>query len=577
MGILENIRKEITLTLARAAEDARRAGRFTWRELPGFTVEAPRDSAHGNYASNLAMLLAQAEKVSPRQVAQALLEFIRLPAGYVARAEVAGPGFINFYLDPAWHYQALPEVATQDERYGYSDLGGGEYVQVEFVSANPTGLLHMGNARGAALGDTLANVLAAAGYNVQREFYINDAGNQIETFGRSLEARYLQLLGQDVPLPEDGYPGQDLVESMKNLIGQVRDKYLGVGPLLRREILVKYALKEKLSQMEKDLENFRVRYDNWFSEQTLHDNGEIERALKDLQDSGYLYEQEGALWFRSTLFGDEKDEVLVRSNGIPTYFAGDIAYHRDKFRRGFHRVINIWGADHHGHIARLKGAMSALGIDQGRLQVIIMQLVRLFKGGEPVRMSKRTGEFVTLRDLIDEVGVDVARYFFVMRSADSHLDFDLDLAKKQSNENPVYYVQYAHARICSILRQATAPSSGGAGSGGRPVSAGAVAGRGALSARVDYSLLRDPAELALIQKIAELPGEIAYAASHLEPHRLAFYANELATLFHGFYTTCRVLTGQPALSQARLALVDACRITLRNTLHILGVTAPEQM
>ncbi len=460
MGILENIRKEITLTLARAAEEARRAGRLTWRELPGFTVEVPRDSAHGNYASNLAMLLAQAEKASPRQVAQVLLEFIRLPAGYVARAEVAGPGFINFYLDPAWHYQALPEVATQDERYGYSDLGGGEYVQVEFVSANPTGLLHMGNARGAALGDTLANVLAAAGYNVQREFYINDAGNQIETFGRSLEARYLQLLGQDVPFPEDGYPGQDLVESMKNLIGQVRDKYLGVDPLLRREILVKYALKEKLSQMERDLENFRVRYDNWFSEQTLHDNGEIERALKDLQDSGYLYEQEGALWFRSTLFGDEKDEVLVRSNGIPTYFAGDIAYHRDKFRRGFDRVINIWGADHHGHVARLKGAMSALGIDPGRLQVIIMQLVRLFKGGEPVRMSKRTGEFVTLRDLIEEVGADAARYFFVMRSADSHLDFDLDLAKKQSNENPVYYVQYAHARICSILRQATAPSSG---------------------------------------------------------------------------------------------------------------------
>ena len=474
---------------------------------------------------------------------------------------MAGPGFINFYLDPAWHYQALPEVIGQDERYGCSDLGGGEYVQVEFVSANPTGLLHMGNARGAALGDTLANVLAAAGYNVQREFYINDAGNQIETFGRSLEARYLQLLGQDFPFPEDGYPGQDLAESMKNLIGQVRDKYLGIDPLLRREMLVKYALKEKLSQMESDLEDFRVRYDNWFSEQTLHDNGEIEQALKDLQASGYLYEQEGALWFRSTLFGDEKDEVLVRSNGIPTYFAGDIAYHRDKFRRGFDRVINIWGADHHGHVARLKGAMSAVGIDPGRLQVIIMQLVRLFKGGEPVRMSKRTGEFVTLRDLIDEVGVDAARYFFVMRSADSHLDFDLDLAKEQSNENPVYYVQYAHARICSILRQATAPSGTAAGSGEKP----------------DYSLLRDPAELALIQKIAELPGEIAYAASHLEPHRLAFYANELATLFHGFYTTCRVLSDQPALSQARLALIDACRITLRNTLYLLGVTAPEKM
>jgi arginyl-tRNA synthetase len=556
MGVLESIKSEIALSLARAAEEACRTGRLTCRELPTFAVEVPRDSAHGNFASNLALLLAQAEKASPRHIAQVLLEFIGLPAGYVSRAEVAGPGFINFYLDPAWHYQVLPEVEAQDERYGCSDLGGGEHVQVEFVSANPTGLLHMGNARGAALGDTLANILAAAGYRVQREFYINDAGNQIETFGRSLEAHYLQLLGHHAPFPEDGYPGLDLLESMKNLVGQVKDKYLVVDPLLRREMLVKYALKEKLSQMEGDLADFRVHYDLWFSEQTLHDDGEIESVLKELQASGYLYEEEGALWFRSTLFGDEKDEVLVRSNGSPTYFAGDIAYHRNKFRRGFDRVINIWGADHHGHVARLRGAMEALGIDPGRLQVIIMQLVRLCKGGEPVRMSKRTGEYVTLRDLMDEVGADAARYFFVMRSADSHLDFDLDLAKEQSSENPVYYVQYAHARICSIIRQA----------GDVPP-----------LARVDCSLLSHPAELALIQKIAELPGEIAFAASHLEPHRLAFYANELATLFHGFYTNCRVLTDQPALSEARLTLIDACRITLRNTLHLLGVTAPEKM
>jgi arginyl-tRNA synthetase len=473
----------------------------------------------------------------------------------VSRAEVAGPGFINFYLDPAWYCQVLPEVEAQDERYGCSDLGGGARVQVEFVSANPTGLLHMGNARGAALGDTLANVLAAAGYDVQREFYINDAGNQIEVFGRSLEAHYLQLLGQDVPFPDDGYPGKDLLESMKILVGQIGDKYLGIDPLLRRELLVKFALKEKLFQMERDLADFRVHYDNWFSEQTLHDDGEIERVLKELQANGYLYEDEGALWFRSTLFGDEKDEVLVRSNGIPTYFAGDIAYHRNKFQRGFDRVINIWGADHHGHVARLKGAMEALGINQSRIQVILMQLVRLFKGGEPVRMSKRTGEYVTLRDLMDEVGADVARYMFVMRGADSQLDFDLDLAKEQSSENPVYYVQYAHARICSILRQAGAP----------PV------------AQVDCRLLSDPAELALIQKIAEFPDEIAYAALHQEPHRLAFYANELATLFHGFYTTCRVLSDQPDLSQARLALINACRITLRNTLRLVGVTTPEKM
>ncbi len=556
MGVLEKIRKKITLALAEAAQEAHRAGRLACHELPEFVLEVPHDRVHGDFASNLALLLAQTEKTAPRKVAQTLLEFFRQPGGCISRTEVAGPGFINFYLDPAWHYEVLPEVDAQGEHYGCIDLGGGESVQVEFVSANPTGLLHMGNARGAAVGDTLANVLAAAGYNVQREFYINDAGNQIETFGRSLEARYLQLLGQDVTFPDDGYPGQDLVESMQHLIEQVKDKYLTVDPVLRREMLVKYALKEKLSQMERDLADFRVQYDLWFSEQTLHDSGEIENVLKELQASDYLYEEEGALWFRSTLFGDEKDEVLVRSNGIPTYFAGDIAYHRNKFRRGFDRVINIWGADHHGHVARLKGAMQALGFDPERLQVMIMQLVRLFKGGEPVRMSKRTGEYITLRDLMDDVGVDVARYFFVMRSADSHLDFDLDLAKEQNNENPVYYVQYAHARICSILKQA-----------------GAVPA----AKDVDCSLLSDPAELALIRKIAELPGEIAYAASHLEPHRLAFYANELANLFHGFYTNCRVLCDEPALSQARLVLANACRITLHNTLHLVGVSAPERM
>ncbi len=561
MGVLESIRNEIVLALRQAAEAARQEGRLSYRELPAFAVEVPRDRAHGNFASNLALLLAQSEKTSPRSVAQVLLEFFKPCGSHVTRAETAGPGFINFYLDPAWHYVVLPEVESMGERYGCSDLGCGESVQVEFVSANPTGLLHMGNARGAALGDTLANLLAAAGYNVQREFYVNDAGTQIENFGRSLEARYLQLLGQDAPFPEEGYPGPDLVESMRGLIGQVKDKYLGIDPLLRRELLVKYALKEKLSQMERDLADFRVHYDLWFSEQALHDDGEIEQVLRQLQANGCLYEEEGALWFRSTLFGDDKDEVLVRSNGIPTYFAGDIAYHANKFRRGFDRVINIWGADHHGHVARLKGAVQALGIDPGRLQVIIMQLVRLLKGGEPVRMSKRTGEYITLRDLMDDVGVDAARYFFVMRSADSHLDFDLDLAKEQSSENPVYYVQYAHARICSILRQSEGMPPGGC----PPVG------------EVDCTLLREPAELSLILKIAELPGEIAYAASHLEPHRLAFYANELATQFHVFYTTCRVLTDQQALSNARLVLINSCRIALRNTLQLLGVSAPERM
>lgn len=557
MGVLESLKERIYHDLATAAEEARVAGELHYQELPRFILETPREESHGDLATNLALLLAREARTSPRQVAQTIAA--RFPTGAenrVSRVEVAGPGFINLFLDPGWVYAVLPEVETRDESYGCSETGKGERVQVEFVSANPTGLLHMGNARGAALGDTLANVLAAAGYEVTREFYINDAGNQIENFGRSLEARYLELLGQQVEFPENGYPGKDLIESMQRLIAQVGDRYLKVEPELRRELLVKFALKEKVAQMRQDLEDFGVHYDVWFSEQTLHDSGEIGRVLKDLQDKGYVYEEDGALWLRSTLFGDEKDEVLVRGNGTPTYFAADIAYHKNKFQRGFDRVINIWGADHHGHVARLKGAMQALGYDPERLQVIIMQLVRLFKGSEPVRMSKRTGEYITLRELMEDVGRDAARYFFVMRSADSHLDFDLELARQQSSENPVYYIQYAHARICSILRQAELIPS---------------------ASEVRCELLQDPTELALLKKIAELPGEILFAASHLEPNRLAYYAYDLATLFHAFYTRCRVLNEEPELSKARLVLVNACRITLRNTIRLLGVTAPERM
>jgi arginyl-tRNA synthetase len=343
---------------------------------------------------------------------------------------------------------------------------------------------------------------------------------------------------------------------MGRLISAVGDKYLQVAPQLRREVLVKYALKEKLEQMKEDLADFGVNYDVWFSEQSLHDSGDIEAVLWELQQKGYLYEKDEAIWFRSSLFGDEKDEVLVRSNSVPTYFAADIAYHKNKFQRGFDRVINIWGADHHGHVARMKGALEALSFDPDRLHVIIMQLVRLFRGGEPVRMSKRSGEYVTLRELMEEVGTDAARYFFLNRSSDSHLDFDLDLAKEQSSDNPVYYIQYAHARICSILRQAGEIPS---------------------AQEIDCSLLQEPAEFALLEKIAELPGEIKYAAESLEPHRLAHYAYELANLFHGFYTNCHVLNAEPGLREGRLVLVNACRITLRNTLKIIGVSAPERM
>ncbi len=554
--LLEHLKSEIYQDLQDAAIQAREEGKLAFEELPLFTLEKPREKVHGDLAANIALVLARPAKTAPRKIAQIILEYFPTGSNRVARHEIAGPGFINLFLDPSWVYAVLPEVEEMDDRYGCSSIENSEKVQVEFVSANPTGLLHMGNARGAALGDTLANVLAAAGHEVTREFYVNDAGSQIETFGRSLEARYLQLLGQDVPFPEDGYPGEDLIDSMRGLISKAGDKYLQVAPRLRREILVKYALQEKLEQMKRDLADFRVHYDIWFSEQTLHDSGAIEAVLKELQQKGYLYEKDGAIWFRSTLFGDDKDEVLVRSSGVPTYFAADIAYHKNKFQREFNRVINIWGADHHGHIPRMKGAVDALGYDSDRLQVIIMQLVRLFRGGEPVRMSKRSGEYVTLRELIDEVGTDAARYFFVNRSADSHLDFDLDLAREQTSDNPVYYVQYAHARICSILRQA---------------------GDLTPAQEIDCSVLQDPAEVSLLEGIAELPGEIKYAAASLEPHRLTHYVYNLANLFHGFYTTCHVLNAEPGLREARLALINACRITLRNTLKIIGVSAPERM
>lgn len=555
MSIVASMREKIRTQVTASLEKARAAGRLEYTELPEFAVEVPREKMHGDFAVNLALLLAKAARMSPRQVAQLIVEF--LPGQEYEKIEIAGPGFLNFFLKKTWFYSCLPEVITQDERYGTSPYGGGRKVQVEFVSANPTGLLHMGNARGAALGDTLSNLLDAAGFEVTREFYINDAGNQIENFGKSLEARYLQLHGQDVPFPEEGYHGEDITDTVRNIIKQVKDRYLQIESQLRREFLIQKALEEKISAIRHDLAAFGVDYDVWFSEQSLHDSGAIDQTLQKLQQAGYIYEKEGALWFKTTLFGDEKDEVMIRSNGLPTYFAADIAYHKNKFERGFQEVINIWGADHHGHVARMKGAMQALGYNPENLQIILMQLVRLYRKGEIVRMSKRSGQYITLSELVEEVGRDAARYFFVMRSADSHLDFDLDLAKAQSNENPVYYVQYAHARINSIIKNY---------SGSLPD-----------ASQVDYTLLIEEAEAELIRKIADLPDEIVEAAVNREPHRMTRYAHELASLFHSFYNSCRVLCEDPELCAARLILVDAARIALRNVLEILGITAPERM
>lgn len=558
-GVVEEIRAELEKALACSLQASRDGGLINVDQAPEITVEVPREKDHGDFATNLAMLLAKPARMAPRRAAEILVQ--NFSAGtWVERVEIAGPGFINFYLKPGWVYLALPRILAQGGGYGSVDIGRGGKVQVEFVSANPTGLLHMGNARGAALGDSIAAILKFAGYDVTREFYINDAGNQIENFARSLEARYLQLTGRDIPVPEDGYHGEDIIATCISFREKYGDSYTEVDEGERRSALAAFALEEKLKSIKSVLSDFGVNYDVWFSEQSLLEAGAVQDTLEFLRGKGCVYETEGALWFKATDFGVEKDEVLVRSNGLSTYFASDIAYHRNKFQRGFEWVIDIWGADHHGHVPRMKAAVKALGYDPAALEVVIMQLIRLYKGGEIVRMSKRSGQFVTLEDLVEEVGRDAARYFFVMRSADSHLDFDLDLAKSESNENPVYYIQYAHARICSILRQLDEQ-------GGQMPDPG----------RVDYSLLKEEYELALARKLADFPGEVASAAAGLAPQRIARYLHELAGLLHSFYNSHRVIIPEKDLSAARLVLVEATRITLKNGLGLLGINAPERM
>ena len=557
LNIIEETQSALRQGVAAACAQAMAAGTLPEAELPDFVIETPKDEKNGDFSTNLAMQLTRILRQNPRKIAEAIVSGIDLP-GLVERVEIAGPGFINFYLVPGWLNRVLPAIQEEDADYGKSNAGGGERVQVEFVSANPTGLLHMGNARGGALGDTLAAVLNEAGYVCDKEYYINDAGNQVENLGKSVEARYFELLGRDdYQIPEDGYHGKDIIATAQRLLDEKGEALVDLPEAERRELMKNYALKEKVAGIRGSLENFGVVFDNWFSEQSLHDAGAVHEIVDILREKGYVYEKDGAQWLRATDWGEEKDEVLVRSNGTPTYFAADIAYHRDKFERGYKRLINIWGADHHGHVARLKGAMTALGYDGDDITVILMQLVRLYRGGEIVKMSKRSGKYVTLDELIEEVGKEAARFFFIMRSPDSALDFDLDLAKAESSDNPVYYVQYAHARICSILSVA----------GGKTPQA----------ADVDLSLLTEENERVLIRKLAEWPQEVADAARELAPYHLAYYAKELANAFHSFYNSCKVLTDDAALRDARLALVDCTRITLRNVLTLLGLSAPERM
>ncbi|MBQ3286757.1 MAG: arginine--tRNA ligase [Firmicutes bacterium] len=538
---------------------ARVAGALSYEKLPEYTVERPREAAHGDYATNVAMLLAKPCRKAPRDIAKIIAEYIDFSDSPIEKMEIAGPGFINFRMKEDWLNQAACEMLAEGEDFGRSRLGEGQKIQVEFVSANPTGDLHMGNARGAAIGDSLASVLDMAGFEVEREYYINDAGNQIDKFARTLNSRYLTACGVDNEFPEDGYPGADLKELMEQLYSEIGDKYVHISEELRKEYLAEYGLKNKLTSIKSSLERFGVTYDCWFSERSLHDSGQVKAAVEELDERGWLLTKDDAIWIDCSRMGpDMKPEVLVRGNGVPTYFAADIAYHKNKFQRGFDTVIDVWGADHHGHVARMQGSMEALGYRRDQLEVILMQFVRLIENGEVVKMSKRTGRFVTLDELIDDVGKDAARFLFIMRGADSLLDFDLTLAKEKSNDNPVYYVQYAHARICSILRAAAEQC----------VNADKTP---------DMMLLTAPAERDLLRKLADFPDEVAAAARLREPHRVAVYLTEVAAAFHNFYGQCHCLTDDPELTCARLHLIRMTAGVIRRGLNALGVSAPEKM
>ena len=548
--------------ILKAAESARQEGDFLLTDFPAVQLEVPPQKEFGDYASNFAMQTAKLAKTNPRSIAQSIAKRIQEP--WLEKVEIAGPGFMNFYLKPDWLYEMLDRIIKAGDAWGNIPADSAKRIQVEFVSANPTGPLHVGHGRGAALGSALVNLLRAAGHSVQAEFYINDAGNQIDNLAASVNARYLELLGQQSEFPEDGYHGKDIVDTAQRIIDREGDRYLSLENSDRLALFKELALSEKLAALKSDLQDFRVLFDVWYSERTLHQRNAINETCEYLSEKGHMYRQDGALWLKSTAYGDDKDRVVIRDNGVPTYLAADIAYHRDKLERGFDTIINIWGADHHGYIPRVKAAIAAMGYNPDRLEVLILQMVSLYQNGELVKMSKRTGQGVTLTELMEEVGVDAARFFFIMRSADSQLDFDLDLARSRTNENPVYYIQYAHARIASIFRQAEE-----AGLNPDKVTNDPDI---AVLARLNQS-----AEIDLIKKLGEYPGEIADAAKERAPHRIARYAHELAGLFHTFYNQCRIIGVEPELQTARLALVCAVQRTIRHALGILGVSAPEKM
>ena len=536
-----------------------RDGIFPAEPINPFNVERPADPKNGDVSTNAAMVCAKAFRSAPRKIAEEIVAKIDLGETYFEKCEVAGAGFINFFFASSWYGEVVKAVLDEKENYGSTELGKGKSVLVEFVSANPTGPMHIGNARGGAIGDCLSAVLEKAGYNVAREFYVNDAGNQIEKFKTSLEVRYLQIYKPETELPEDAYQGQDIVEHAKAFNEVYGDKYVNADSEERRQALCDFALPKNIQTLHDDLGKYRINYDKWFTESSLHNSGAVKEIVEKLKESGYTYELEGALWFKSSELGDEKDRVLVRANGVPTYFVPDIAYHYNKLvTRGFDKAIDVLGADHHGYVPRMKAALKALGVDENRLDVVIMQMVRLVRDGEVYKLSKRSGKAITLATLLDEVPIDAARFFFNLREANSHFDFDLDLAASESSQNPVYYVQYAHARICSILAKAKEEGI-------------------EIGSNADLSVLSTSDEQELIKFIATLPDAVNDAAKNYDPARMTRYVIELATLYHKFYNNCRIIGESSEIMQARLTLCLAVKQLIFNILTMLKVTVPEKM
>ncbi|KGF47188.1 arginine--tRNA ligase [Veillonella montpellierensis DNF00314] len=541
-----------------ALQQAIQKGHLPEGVYPEVVLEVPPQKEFGDFSSNIAMQSARVARKNPKMIAEAIMEEMKFD--WLDHAEVAGAGFINFYLQSDVVYDTLKHILTTGKEYGNQPLRETDTIQVEYVSANPTGPLHVGHGRGAAYGSALVNLLRASGYHVQSEYYINDAGNQINNLAKSVEARYQELLGNSVEFPEDGYRGADIVDTAKSLLATYGNQLAAMTVEERHAFFKEEAYKLKLDALKDTLGKFNVHFDKWFSERTLHDSGDVMAAIKELQDKGAIYEKEGALWLNSTAYGDDKDRVVIRDNGVPTYLAADIAYHRNKYQRGFKEMINIWGADHHGYVARVKAAMSSFGFDANRLTVLLLQMVALFRDGQLVKMSKRTGESVTLDELMEEVGVDAARYFFLMRSLDSQLDFDINLATSHSNDNPVYYIQYAHARIHSIYRQVS--------------EAGIAYGDWD---HVDFTVLTAESELELIKKLGSYEEEVQVAAKLRAPHRISRYLYDLAGMFHSFYRQGRIMGVDSQLQQARLGLITAIALVLEHGLNILGVSAPEKM